>query len=94
MRCTRATASFCTARKMPAPTACKYSCRNAYWYSLPGWSPFTGGREALLGLWLAERGGHVIEFADEELEEDEEPIGGYVELWRLDQAGDLGQLAA
>ena len=25
---------------------------------------------------------------------DDEPIGGYVELWRLDQAGELGQLAA
>jgi glutaredoxin 3 len=25
---------------------------------------------------------------------DDEPIGGYVELWRLDQAGQLGQLAA
>jgi glutaredoxin 3 len=25
---------------------------------------------------------------------DGEPIGGYVELWRLDQAGDLGKLAA
>ena len=25
---------------------------------------------------------------------DGESIGGYVELWRLDQAGELGQLAA
>jgi glutaredoxin 3 len=25
---------------------------------------------------------------------DGEPIGGYVELWRLDQAGELGRLAA
>jgi glutaredoxin 3 len=25
---------------------------------------------------------------------DDEPIGGYVELWRLDQDGRLGQLAA
>jgi glutaredoxin 3 len=25
---------------------------------------------------------------------DGEPIGGYVELWRLDQAGDLTELAA
>jgi glutaredoxin 3 len=25
---------------------------------------------------------------------DGEPIGGYVELWRLDQAGDLEKLAA
>lgn len=25
---------------------------------------------------------------------DDEPIGGYVELWRLDQSGALGRLAA
>ena len=25
---------------------------------------------------------------------DDEPIGGYVELWRLDQAGGLNKLAA
>jgi glutaredoxin 3 len=25
---------------------------------------------------------------------DDEPIGGYVELWRLDQSGQLGRLAA
>ncbi|HXV01955.1 MAG TPA: glutaredoxin 3 [Gaiellaceae bacterium] len=25
---------------------------------------------------------------------DDEAIGGYVELWRLDQAGELGRLAA
>jgi glutaredoxin 3 len=25
---------------------------------------------------------------------DGEPVGGYVELWRLDQAGELGRLAA
>jgi hypothetical protein len=25
---------------------------------------------------------------------DEKPIGGYVELWRIDQAGGLSELAA